>query len=170
MKKVIILIVVFSFPTLAINTFAQENNYFDDISKFLRNFYSIDAKNDLNKSSNGINYLSVHFLNGDCSHCIGKISRTEQFYDSITNDEVLSIFIVETSDTMYFNFFKDRFNIHSPVLWDKDYFINRTIENLTNTEYFLFNNKGEMLIRGDFINDEKMKNKYLKLFSDKSIK
>jgi hypothetical protein len=117
MKKVIILIVVFSFPTLAINTFAQENNYFDDISKFLRNFYSIDAKNDLNKSSNGINYLSVHFLNGDCSHCIGKISRTEQFYDSITNDEVLSIFIVETSDTMYFNFFKDRFVLISILLF-----------------------------------------------------
>lgn len=153
--------VVLSFSTLAINTFAQENNYFEDISKFLRNFYSIDAKNDLNKSSNGINYLSVHFLNGDCSHCIGKMSRTEQFYDSVANDKVLSIFIVETSDTMYFNFFKERFNIHSPVLWDKDYFINQTIENLTNTEYILFNNKGEMLIRGDFINDEKIKIKKL---------
>jgi hypothetical protein len=141
---------------------AQTNNLFEQHEMDSMNFYftplystdSVDITSLLNYK-----FINIYFLNGECSLCLSKMSEAETFYKAHEYDYLETLFIVETSDTILFNFYRDKFNITTKILWDENYRLN---EQTINT-CFLIDNFGNIIIEGDFINDEKKQMEYIEL-------
>ena len=152
------MVVIFSI----ISTIQKINAQSGDLNSFIKNFYSIDskAKPEINAE---VDYLNIFFLDGNCSFCIAEMYETEKIFKRLKNDKIFSLFIVETIDTMYFNFFKDKFQIQSLVLWDKDNYMKGTFIDLGSRDFFLLNSRNEVLIRGDILNNIDLKKRYFKI-------
>lgn len=115
------------------------------------------------------NLLNVFVFNGDCSLCLGEMSDVDKFFTRHKKVGLKTLFIVETADTIQFNFYRDKFDIQATVLLDYDYRMRGNGNLLGNSQIFLINNRGEILLKGDILNNKKINRKYLQII-DKNRK
>jgi len=127
----------------------------DSINFYYTPLYPTDSV-DIAQSLNS-QYINIYYFNGDCSICIDKMTKAEAFYEEHKNEYFKTIFIVETGDTILFNYYRDKLNIDTKILWDKNY----RLSNQTINTCFLTNKSGNIIIEGDFIEDGKMQKKYI---------
>lgn len=55
-------------------------------------------------------YMNVYYFNGECSICLNKMLEAETFFQEHENEYLKTFFIVETSDTIMFNYYRDKLN------------------------------------------------------------
>lgn len=111
-----------------------------------------------------LSYLNVYHFNGECSICLNKMSEAETFFNEHKSNLVETVFIVETSDTILFNFYRDELNITTKILWDEKYRLNDKNINTC----FLIDKRGKIILEGDFINDKMRQKEYLDLIKELS--
>ena len=106
-------------------------------------------------------YLNVFFFNGECSLCLVKMKTVEDFFRNYSNESVKTLFISETSDTIILNFYRDKYNIDVPIIWDNKRRIRE--KKITNEDSicFLIDQNGNIILSGDFLADEALKEKYI---------
>ncbi len=126
----------------------------DSINSYYIPLFSTDSVdfNNLSKS----HFFNVYYYNGDCSVCFIKMRKAEAFFQENTNSLIETIFIVDTSDTIVFNYHRERLNLPIKILWDQ----NHRLYNQNINTCFLIDNSGNIVIEGDFIEDEKIQKKY----------
>ncbi|KJF45677.1 hypothetical protein [Draconibacterium sediminis] len=147
---------------LANNVKGQANKLFtqneiDSLNSFYTPLYPSDSL-DISRLLN-YQYINVFYFNGECSLCLNKMQEADLFYQEHKNDYLKTFFIVETSDTITFNFYRDKFNIDTQILWDQNY---NLIDQAINT-CFLIDKSGNIVIEGDFINDDKEQKEYINI-------
>ena len=81
--------------------------------------------------------------------------EVEHFFDEYKRGDIKTLFIVETSDTMMFNFHRDKLGITAPVVWDYKHLISEKEISFENNEMFLLDKLGSVILKGDFIYDKK---------------
>jgi hypothetical protein len=108
-------------------------------------------------------HYNIFYFDGNCALCIGKLKTIENILSSITNRNIRSLFIVDTSDTISFNFHRDKINLSTPVLWDKQRRFGSKPINFTNDIFLLVDRNGRVLLKGDIVNDKKLKSRYLEM-------
>jgi hypothetical protein len=86
-----------------------------------------------------------------------------KFYNkhNVINSELL--FIVDTADTIVFNFYRERDVPEALVLHDENLLFEKAfpeVKNGNNITY-VFDNNGKLIIKGDFANDDKFQAKLL---------
>ena len=160
MKRLINILFFFLIFVLCNNAQGQTNKLFsqheiDSINFYYTPLYSTDSL-DIEHLSDS-QYLNVYYFNGGCSICLSEMLEAETFYQEHKNDDIETFFIVETSDTIMFNYYRDKLNIDAKILWDQNYRLN----NQTINTCFLINKSGNIIIEGDFIEDEKIQKKYI---------
>ena len=92
------------------------------------------------------NLLNVFVFNGDCSLCLREMHDVDNFFTSHKKDGLKTLFIVETKDTIQFNFYRDKFDIQSTILLDYEYRMRENEHILGNSQTFLINKNGEILL------------------------
>jgi len=109
-----------------------------------------------------IKLLNIYFFNGNCSFCLSKLKKIDSFFIDNTQDDLKTIFIVEVSDTIRFNFHRDKYEILSPIVWDKNHIIKK--KHITERENIclLVDSIGRIIMSGDFESDKKVRTKYLR--------
>jgi hypothetical protein len=108
-------------------------------------------------------YVNVYFFNGECSLCLNQMKIADIYFHGKSKKDFSTLFIVETSDTIMFNFHRDKIRILSPILWDVNHRIrNKNITQLNNT-VFLINKKGNILFEGDIFTDKILMKRYTKV-------
>ncbi len=107
-------------------------------------------------------YINVYYFNGECSLCINKMLEAETFFQEQKKDYLKTVFIVETSDTIVFNYYRDKLEITTKTLWDRNYRLNN--HNI-NTCY-LIDKSGNIIIEGDFIEDKNEQKKYIEIINN----
>jgi hypothetical protein len=112
------------------------------------------------------NLLNVFVFNGDCSLCLGEMRDVDKFFTLHEKVGLKTLFIVETADTIQFNFYRDKFDIQSTVLLDYEYRMKENMHVLGNSQIFLINKRGEILLQGDVINNKKINKKYLQIINN----
>ena len=141
------------------NFFSSDNIY--KITKLYRPMLRHDSLA-INEISN-YDKLIVHYFNGECSICIGGMISLYKFYNkhNVINSELL--FIVDTADTIVFNFYRERDVPEALVLHDENLLFEKAfpeVKNGNNITY-VFDNNGKLIIKGDFANDDKFQAKLL---------
>lgn len=154
--------ILFLFITFGLfnNAKGQNNKLFEQYEIDSINFYytplyptdSVDITHLLNSQ-----YINVYYFNGECSLCLSKMQEAETFFHEHKSDYLKTIFIVETNDTITFNFYRDKLNIATQILWDK----NNRLNNQNINTCFLIDKSGNIIIQGDFIENENDTKKYL---------
>lgn len=70
-------------------------------------------------------YLMVHYFDGDCPICIAELLELKEFQLSICDPIAGLLFIANTNDTILLNYYIDKLNFKSVVLFDyQDIFYN----------------------------------------------
>lgn len=135
-----------------------EQNELDSLTKFYTPLSFSDSVEI--ESISDFRYLNVYFFNGECSLCLGKMLDARMVFEENKDTYPETIFIVETSDTILFNFYREKYNITLPILWDKNNRIAKKGVTPASSTVFLINNKGVIQFEGDIISDDKKRLKY----------
>lgn len=136
-----------------VNTLINPNKL-DSINFLFTPLYSTDSVDIENLLDS--HYINIYYFNGECSICLVKMSEAENFFQEHANDKLKTIFIVETSDTITFNYYRDELNVMTQILWDQ----HDRLHNQDINTCFLIDKSGNIIIEGDFINDEISQNRY----------
>ncbi len=113
-------------------------------------------------------YLIVHYFDGDCPICIAELLELKEFQLSICDPIAGLLFIANTNDTILLNYYIDKLNFESVVLFDyQDIFYNWN-ESLINRGIttFLITHSGNIIIKGNPILDSRVYSKYEELIEE----
>jgi hypothetical protein len=108
----------------------------------------------------GFEYLNVFFFNGGCSMCLAKMKIVEDFFRIYSDESIQTLFVSETSDTIILNFYRDKYNIEVPIIWDNKRRIREKGLTDEDSKCFLIDKNGAIILSGDFLADEVIRKKY----------
>jgi hypothetical protein len=148
------------------SSFGQKTTLFtsgelDSLLYYYKPLYKADSVKII-KSEPATHY-NIFYFDGNCALCIGKLKAVENIFTSIDKTYIGSLFIVNTSDTISFNFHRDKMNLSTPVLWDKQRRFGSKPLNFNNDIFLLVDRNGRVLLQGDIVNDKKLKSRYLEM-------
>lgn len=151
---------------IATTSFGQKSSPFtsgeiDSLLFYYKSLYKSDSIK-LIQSESATHY-NIFYFDGNCALCIGKLREVENIFTSIDKTYIGSLFIVNTSDTISFNFHRDKMNLSTPVLWDKQRRFGSKPLNFNNDIFLLVDRNGRILLKGDIVNDKKLKSRYLEM-------
>lgn len=113
-------------------------------------------------------YLMVHYFDGDCPICIAELLELKAFQLSICDPVAGLLFIANTNDTVLLNYYINKLDFKSVVLYDyqdifynwNESFINRGITT------FLIAYSGNIIIKGNPVLDSEVYLKYEEIFGE----
>ena len=131
----------------------------NSIDQYLLPITKLDST--LCKQINQHEKFAIHYFHGSCSFCIGTMIQHYGYFESFKNKKVQPLMITNTSDTILFNFYRDRDIPLAFVLWDKDELMANKFEYRKKGAFTcVIDNKGNVLVEGSPFENDILKKAY----------
>ena len=149
---------------LAVTLQAQTNFFTPNEIDSMNYFYSPLYSSDSVKVSDikGFYFLNVFFFNGECSLCLATMKTVEDFFLINSCESVKTLFVAQTNDTIILNFYRDKYNIKTPIVWDNKHRVRDKKITNEDSRCFLIDKRGNIILSGDFLTDTAIREKYIR--------